>query len=196
MMTYRKRIPWMLALFMILLFCGCKKEDKVADGAALLGQGQYTEAQEKFQEAVDEGENLGEAYRGIGLCLWEQEDYEGAAVSFGAALDNGAEETATIYNLLGICEMKLGRAERAAYYFGNGRVFPDAEMELLKEMAFNEIAAYEEMGDYLTARDKLEEYVQKYPDDARAAKELDFLKTQAPGEPDTDADSGAQTSGE
>lgn len=181
-------------LLAVLIFCGCKKEDKIADGAVLLEQERYIEAQEKFQEAVDERENLGEAYRGIGICQWEQENYQEAASSFGAALDHGAEETATIYNLLGICEMKMGNPERAAYYFENGRAFPDAETELLKEMAFNEIVAYEEMEDYSSAKAKLEEYVQKYPDDERAAKELDFLKTQAPKGPDTDG--GAQTSGE
>ena len=155
----------------------------VESGASLLAEGRYADAQSKFQEAIDQGDNLGEAYRGIGICLWEQEDYQSAASAFGSALDNGAQETATLYNLLGICEMKMGNPERAAYYFGSGRIFPDAEAELLKEMAFNEIVAYEEMEDYLTAKGKLEEYVEKYPDDERAVKELDFLETQAPQTP-------------
>lgn len=192
MRIFRKVMEWVLGIIIALLLCGCEKEDLIETGAGFLEQGQYAEAQMKFQEAVDQGEDLGEAYRGIGLCLWEQADYQAAAAAFGSALDNGAEETATIYNLLGICEMHMGNPERAAYYFGNGRVFPDAEAELLKEMAFNEIAAYEEMKDYLTAKDKLAEYVQKYPEDERAAKELEFLNTQAP----QGAAGGTQDTGE
>ena len=47
-------------------------------------------------------------------------------------------------------------------------------------MAFNEIIAYEKAGDYETARYRLEDYVEDYPEDTRAAKELEFLNTQAP----------------
>ncbi|MEI3218996.1 MAG: tetratricopeptide repeat protein [Lachnoclostridium sp.] len=44
-------------------------------------------------------------------------------------------------------------------------------------MMFNEIAAYEKMGDYETAKEKLREYTEKYPDDENAAKEAEFLET-------------------
>ena len=46
-----------------------------------------------------------------------------------------------------------------------------------QEMRFNEIAAYEKTGDYESARTKLKEYVEDYPDDERAAKEAEFLET-------------------
>lgn len=159
---------------------GCA--DAVGDGLGLLKEEKYTEAAENFQKAVDKGENLGEAYRGLGICYWEQEDYEKASEAFQSALDNGTEKTATIYNMLGICEMKAESYKKAAFYFMNGQMKEGASEELMQEMAFNESAAYEADGDYGKALQKLEGYVAKYPDDEKAAKELAFLKTQAPKE--------------
>lgn len=37
------------------------------------------------------------------------------------ALKNGTEETATLYNILGICDLELDKPEKAVYYFENGQ---------------------------------------------------------------------------
>lgn len=171
-----------LGMAAVLMLSGCAKP--VEEGAELLKEKKYAEAQEKFQSAVDKEKNLGEAYRGLGICYWEQENYEKAEKSFGLALDNGAKETATIYNLLGLCAMETDKPEKAVYYFEEGQNFPDAGQELLKEMSFNLAAAYEKVGDWTSAKEKLETYVKLYPDDKRAAKELEFLNTQAPKKED------------
>lgn len=174
---------WILAVLLLtvcIVFAGCA--DAVQDGAGLLKEGKYTEAAESFQKAVNEGKNLGEAYRGLGICYWEQEDYEKASEAFQNALDNDAEKTATVYNMLGICELKLESYKKAAFYFQNGQMKEGAGEELMQEMAFNEIVAYEAGGDYVKALQELETYVVKYPEDEKAAKELEFLKTQVPKE--------------
>lgn len=173
-----KRIFAALLLAVCIGLTGCT--DAVEEGAGLLEEGKYTEAAENFQKSVEEGKNLGEAYRGLGICYWEQEEYEKASEAFENALDHGTEKTATIYNMLGICEMKLESYKKAAFYFQNGQMKEDAGEELKQEMAFNEIAAYEADGDYTKALQGLEKYVIKYPEDEKAAKELEFLKTQAP----------------
>ena len=49
---------------------------------------------------------LDEAYRGMGIAYFEMEEFEKAIDAFGEALDNGAEETATLYNFIGISNMK------------------------------------------------------------------------------------------
>lgn len=169
-------ITIMLAICM--LFAGCA--DPVEDGTALLEEGKYEEAQDEFEAAIEKGKNLGEAYLGLGICYFEAEDYEAAQITFGLAIENGAEENAALYNLLGQCERKMNCPEKAVYYFAQGQLFSDVSSELKQEMAFNEIVAYEELKMYDEAKAKLENYVSNYPDDAAAVKELEFLNTQAP----------------
>ena len=105
----------MLLLAVMLATSGCTSI--VKEGTELLEEGNYTEAAEKFQESVDKGKDLGEAWRGLGICYWEEEDYEKAEKAFGNALQNGSEETATIYNMLGICALMTDKPEKAVYYF-------------------------------------------------------------------------------
>lgn len=44
-------------------------------------------AEVEFQDAVDKKKNLGEAYRGLGLCYWEQKKYEKAEKALEKALN-------------------------------------------------------------------------------------------------------------
>lgn len=122
--------------------------------------------------------NLGEAYRGLGLCYWEQKKYEKAEKALEKALKNGTEETATLYNILGICDLELDKPEKAVYYFENGQELSGAGKELLKEMAYNLVVAYEKAGDYQSAKEKLDSYLKANPDDKKALKEQEFLNTQ------------------
>ena len=50
--------------------------------------------------------------------------------------------------------------------------------ELLKEMAYNLVVAYEKAGDYQSAKEKLDSYLKANPDDKKALKEQEFLNTQ------------------
>lgn len=173
----KKRWLGMLILC-CLLFAGCA--NAVEDGTAFLEEGKMEEAQEKFEASIEKEKDLGEAYRGLGICYWEKEDYTKALSAFEKALENDTEETATLYNMLGICALKTNNAKTAVSYFAKGQEQSDAEGELLQEIAFNEIVAYEQLGQYSEAKQKLELYTSAYPDDEAAAKELEFLNTQAP----------------
>ena len=51
------------------------------------------------------------------------------------------------------------------------------EGESLKELLGNEIAVYEQKGDFETAKLKMESYLERYPDDEKAQREYIFLKT-------------------
>ena len=53
----------------------------------------------------------------------------------------------------------------------------DVSDEMMQEMRFNEIAAYEQSGDMESAKSKLKDYTADYPDDEKAAKEAEFLET-------------------
>lgn len=169
-------VTMMAVIFTACLLAGCGTK-VLEEGTELLEQGKYSEAADKFQDAVDEEKNLGEAYRGLGIALWEQEDYEGAKEAFESALDNDAEKTATLYNFLGNCDMKLGDAKSALNYYRLGMAAEDAGDEMMQEMRFNEIAAYEQLGDMESAKTKLNSYAADYPDDEKAVKEAEFLET-------------------
>lgn len=144
-------LPVMLSAAGFIL-TGCA--DPVEEGTELLKTKDYAGAIELFQKAAENEKNPGEAYRGLGICYWEQKEYEKAKKAFGQALDHGAKESATIYNLLGLCAMKTEQPEKAVYYFEEGQNFPDAKEELLQEMSFNLVCAYEKVGDWKNAKEK------------------------------------------
>ena len=159
-----------------LFFAGCA--NAVKEGTAYLEEGKIEEARGKFETSIEKEKDLDEAYRGLGICYWEKSDYTKAMAAFEKALDNGTEETATLYNMVGICALKTQNGEKAVSYFAKGQEQSDAEGELLQEMAFNEIVGYEQLGKYSEAKQKLEASMTAYPDDETAAKELEFLNTQ------------------
>ena len=68
--------------------------------------------------------------------------------------------------------------KRQVYYFENGQELSGAGKELLKEMAYNLVVAYEKAGDYQSAKEKLDSYLKANPDDKKALKEQEFLNTQ------------------
>ena len=155
---------------------GCV-QNYAEEGVKYLEKGKYKEAAEQFEKAVEADRNVGDAFRGIGMAKWEQEDYEGARDAFKEALDNGAEKTGAIYNLLGSCEMKLNDSQGALSYYRLALSAEDSSEDLLKEVKYNMIAAYEQSKDWESARAKLKEYIAEYPDDETAGKEAEFLET-------------------
>lgn len=84
-----------MLLCLALTGCGSKA---IEEGTTYLEDGNYKKAVTKFKEAVDKGQDTGEAYRGIGMAKWELGEYEAALSAFQSALDNGAEKTAALYN--------------------------------------------------------------------------------------------------
>ena len=146
------------ALLLALSLTGCS--GSVEKGLEYLEAGEFESAAEEFQAAAEKDKDAAEAFRGLGIAKWELEDYEGARDAFKSALDNGAEKTGTLYNFIGCCDLRLGDPSSA-----------------LQEMKFNVIAAYEGMEDFESAKTKLKEYLEEYPDDEQAQKEMTFLET-------------------
>ena len=99
--------------------------------------------------------------------------------AFQKALEQKTEQpfTGTIYNLLGICEMKLNNPASAKDYFQLGIGLKGNSAELDREMKYNLIVAFEQTGDWESAKAKLAEYTAEYPNDANALKEQQFLET-------------------
>ena len=142
-------------------------------GVEYLEDGKYDQAIEQFEQAVDKKKNVGDAYRGIGIAKWEKKDYKGARKAFKKALENDAEKTGTIYNMIGNCDLKLGKAKEALNYYNLGLAQEDSGKKMKKEMQYNIIVAYEQMEDWESAKVKLEEYLENYPNDKSAKKEAE-----------------------
>lgn len=166
---------WIVLIFGILLV-GCGKKE-YQEGIECLEAGNYTEAVKQFEKAIEEERNVGDCCRGIGIAKWELEDYEGAVEYFEKALENGSKETGTIYNFLGACKMKLQEPSEAIAYYEKGILQKDCTDEMIREMRFQVIAAYEQLEDWDNARAKLAEYTADYPEDEKAAKEAEFWAT-------------------
>ena len=114
-----KRGKALLAIFSAgLLLTACGNPSK--KGVEYLEKGEYDQAVEQFEQAIEKNKNTGDAWRGIGIVKWEQKDYKGARNAFRKALDNNAEKTGTIYNLIGNCDLKLGKAKEALNYYNLG----------------------------------------------------------------------------
>ena len=56
------------------MLTGCQNTLKA--GTRQLEEGNYEEAADSFREAAKENENAAEAYRGLGMALYEQEEYK------------------------------------------------------------------------------------------------------------------------
>ena len=108
----KKKVIIGILVALCMTVTGCA--GSVKKGTKYLEEKDYKNAEVEFQDAVDKKKNLGEAYRGLGLCYWEQKKYEKAEKALEKALKNGTEETATLYNILGICDLELDKPEVAA----------------------------------------------------------------------------------
>lgn len=172
-----KRISRIITvLLMCMLLAGCAGRE-YKEGMESLENDKYEEAVGHLEKAVEKEENMGDSYRGIGIAKWELEDYAGALEAFESALENGAEQTAAIYNLMGACSLKLEDPSLAISYYEKGLAQGDCTDEMAQEMKFNVIAAYEKLKDWESAKAKLSEYTAEYPGDKQAAKEAEFLET-------------------
>jgi len=136
----------------------------------------YMRDYEKAYLALEEAKNannpssylfLGKAYEATG-------DYNYASSVYNSYLTN-VKQDAAIYNQLGLCELKKGNYAVALTAFQNGMQMGDQAM--MQTLAFNEIVAYEYMGEFTNAFALMENYLKTYPDDTAAKREYDFLST-------------------
>ena len=110
---------------------------------------------------------LGQTYEKLG-------DMNYASVVYQNYLDANVPDAA-IYNSLGICLMHQERYDEAVEAFESGIAM--GASDYLQELRYNRIVANEYTGNFAQAKTMMEEYLQIYPDDTRAKKENDFLKT-------------------
>lgn len=165
-----------LILVLVCLMAGCGNRS-YKQGMEELEKGNYKEAAELLEKYVEKNEEAADAYRGLGMAYWEQEDYEKALDAFKNAVEAGCEKTGAIYHLMGNCALKLSKPEDALNYYEAGLKLEGNSKKAIQEMKFNSIAACEQMKDWEGAKDRLASYMEDYPDDKDAEKEAEFLET-------------------
>lgn len=168
---------WLLAIVFAGIFVLSACANNVEDGMASLEARKYEEAKKFFGQEVEREKNLDEAYRGLGIACFELEDYEEAIEAFQRALENGTDETAILYSIMGACYMKMEEYDKALDVYTKALSVEDIAEETKQEIQYNLIAVYENMADWDAAKKQMEQYQKDYPDDKRVEKEADFLET-------------------
>lgn len=134
--------------------------------------GEYQKAYIALEEARADGNAdsylyLGKAYEATG-------DYNYASSVYKDYLSKDAG-SAAVYNQLGVCEMAKKDYQKALEAFQAGMQIEGNEM--MQTLSFNEIVAYEYLGEYKKAAVLLDSYLKLYPDDEKAKREQQFLLT-------------------
>lgn len=132
----------------------------------------YDNAKKNLDKAIDKNDKtallyLAEVYNALGQVENAQ------ALLENYVKDNAGDSEAL--NTLGMMQLNDGNYEDALKYFELGLKVKNApnRQELLK----NQIAAYEYMGDFESAKEKMKSYLKEYPNDESALREETFLKT-------------------
>ena len=81
-----------------------------------------------------------------------------------------------IYNQLGLCKLETEDYEAALTAINSGLSVTENN-SVTQELRFNQIVAYEHLGNFKTAAALMNSYLDSYPDDAAAIRENEFLKT-------------------
>ena len=136
--------------------------------------GQYQTAAVSLEEARSKDNNdaeaslyLGKAYEAVGEYNYATNVYENYLAR--------NPDNAVLYNQLAICKMKLGDYEGALVCVQAGMQIGDATM--MQSLAYNEIVAYEYLGQFQKAQALIYGYLENYPTDEEALRESIFLAT-------------------
>lgn len=132
----------------------------------------YDNAKKNLDKAIDKNDKnallyLAEVYNAMG----QTENAQGLLENY--VKDNSSDSEAL--NTLGMMQLNDGNYEDALKYFELGLKVKNAENK--QELMKNQIAAYEYMGDFESAKEKMKSYLKEYPNDESAVRENMFLKT-------------------
>lgn len=134
--------------------------------------GETSEAQTYLQEAVDD--DIVEARLYLAKLYQDQGDYTSAQTLLEeyAASD---EVTSEMLATLGDIEVANGNYEKALNYFEAGLNLES--IDNMPELMKGKVAALEGLSRYDEAQEALTQYLESYPNDEEAQKELIFLET-------------------
>ncbi len=135
--------------------------------------GEYQQAYLNLEEA--KSLNTPEVYLYLGKSYEATGDYNYAINNVYTTYINKNQSNAAIYNQLGLCYMNQQNYEAALTAFQCAMNVENNEM--MQTLLFNEVVAYEFLGEYTKATALLNSYLSTYPDDEVGKREFDFLST-------------------
>ncbi len=147
-------------------------QDHYQRGRIYYFMGDYPNAQTELLKAAEEGE--GESRLFLGKIYLEQQDPASARAMYQEYAQQGGAG-AKAYNGLALCDMAEENYDGALENIAQGLGAADGED--IQELLYNEVVAYEYKRDFATARNKITEYLTRYPDDEKAQREAQFLQT-------------------
>ena len=139
-------------------------------------QGLYDQAFTELSESFANG--FVEAYFYIGEIYSQKKDYSTAKYYYEKYMEEGGSPSPQIYNQIAACLIKMGDYGQAVSYLEEGisHAHNDNKRVLLKNL----VIAYENLGEFETALEKLGNYLALYPGDEDAKSEQVFLKSRMP----------------
>lgn len=131
---------------------------------------------EKAKECFEEAKKAGNAESAFYLAgIYEKAGDENYAMILLEEYIASGKASAEGYLSVGRHYMEDGAYEDALKTLQTG--ISQGESGVLKNLMQEEIACYEKLGDFAGAREKAEDYLEKYPDDGFIKNEYEFLKS-------------------
>ena len=149
------------------------KKDKTMLGRLSYYMEDYEQAKTYLEDAVKEGDS--EAVYWEAELYWQMGNIDYAIPLYQRYLEGEAPVHQEACAKVASWQMEQGAYSEALSMLEAG--IAAGEGALLQELLGNEIAVYERMGDFETAKLKMESYLEHYPEDERAQREYVFLKT-------------------
>lgn len=146
-------------------------EDAYFIAKAQYFNGAYDEALVGLAAAAEDG--FEDAYYYIGEIYHERSDYGEAVHYFKLYIAGSGVRDAAAYNQMAICLMKQEKYDDALETVRSGQKLADPLHG--RQLLFNEVVILEKTGEYNAAYERAVEYRNRYPEDTRIKKELEFL---------------------
>ena len=145
-------------------------DDHAREGLIYYYLENHMKARQSLTTAISEG--CADAMPLLGKICLEDGDIAGAKDMYSNALSQGLDEAESC-NGLALCEAKSGNYRTALDYIDEGLKYADETSK--RNLLFNRITIYEEMRDFVSAKEKTEEFLKLYPDDEAAKREYKYL---------------------
>ena len=149
---------------------GKRSMSETQKGMMYYFMGEYEEARQILEKEKNTGK---QAITYLGMTYEKLGDYNYACSLYSNYLLT--EEDASLYNQLGLCKIQMEEYEAALEAFQKGLQVENCPCA--QSLKFNEIVAYEYLGEFDKANELMESYLLTYPDDEEAKREQLFLKT-------------------
>lgn len=151
-------------------------KDEAADKNETDSKDKEEDSKDKVEDDKDAGNNASDSSKS------DKEETDNKTGNTGTdknstttLMVSSVDDAGSVYNTIGLCRMEEGNYDEAISNFALGIAVNEGET--VQELMFNEAVAYEYKGDFKTAKQKMKNYIAKYPNDNKAAREYEFLKS-------------------